>query len=182
MNLNQNWTCLNVFNVIYIYIHLKVPGPISQNVYFYSNDASPPKKSWFQISVKRFGYKKRLCILKLQIHFCVSLIMVTITSHIFINIFQTVQFPAVKFTRGNEKNTSFLLIPKSLKIWEKSEVIRPGSFKCKIFHKVSENSEAVVINHSLMSLYSEFLLFWRDFHSFRVKTTSKNFSPLHFRD
>ncbi len=35
--------------------------------------------------------------------------MVTITSHFFINIFQTVHFPAVKFTRGNEKNMSFLL-------------------------------------------------------------------------
>ncbi len=44
--------------------------------------------------------------------------MVTITSHIFINIFQTVHFPAVKFSRGNEKNTSFLLISEILrKIW-----------------------------------------------------------------
>ena len=33
--------------------------------------------------------------------------MVTITSHIFINIFQMVHFSAVKFTRGNEKNMSF---------------------------------------------------------------------------
>ncbi len=71
----------------------------------------------------------------MPIPYCVSLIMVTITSHIFINIFQTVHFPAVKFTRGNEKNTSFLLIPKSPKVWEKSEVIGPGSFK-----SVSERS------------------------------------------
>ncbi len=42
--------------------------------------------------------------------------MVTITSHIFINIFQTVDFSAVKFTRGNEKNMSFLLTPKSHKV------------------------------------------------------------------
>ncbi len=51
--------------------YLKVPGAISQNGDFYSNDASPPKKSWFQISVKsvkRFGYKKRLCILQLPIN------------------------------------------------------------------------------------------------------------------
>ncbi len=51
---------------------LKVPGPISQNGDFYSNDASPLKKSWFQISVKsvkRFGYKKRWCILQLPIYF-----------------------------------------------------------------------------------------------------------------
>ena len=40
---------------------LKVPGPISQKLDFYSNDASSTKKSWFQIlvkSVKLFGYKK----------------------------------------------------------------------------------------------------------------------------
>ncbi len=36
--------------------------------------------------------KKRLRILPLPIPCCVSLIMVTITSHIFINIFQTVHF------------------------------------------------------------------------------------------
>ena len=49
---------------------LKVPGPISQNEDFYWNDAPPPKKSWFQISVqlvKRFGYGKRICILQLPI-------------------------------------------------------------------------------------------------------------------
>ncbi len=82
---------------------LKVPGPISQNGDTYSNDASSPKKSWFQIpfqSVKPFGCKKRLCILQLPIPYCISLIMVTITSHIFINIFQTVHFSAVKFTTG----------------------------------------------------------------------------------
>ncbi len=54
--------------------------------------------------------------------------MVTITSYIFINIIQTVHFSAVKFTRGNEKNMSFLLIPKSPKLWEKSEAIGPGTF------------------------------------------------------
>ncbi len=93
---------------------LKVPGPISQNGEFYSNDAPSPKKSWFKLSFKSvipFGYNKRLCILQLPIPHCASLIMFTITSHIFINIFQTVHFPALKFTRGNEKNTSFLLIP-----------------------------------------------------------------------
>ncbi len=31
---------------------LKMPGPISQNGNFYSNDASLPKISWFQISFK----------------------------------------------------------------------------------------------------------------------------------
>ncbi len=110
---------------------LKMPGPISQNGNFYSNDASSPKISWFQISfksVKTFGHKRRLHILQLPIPYCVSLIMVTITSHIFINIFQIVHFSAVKFTRGNEKNMSFLLILKSPKVWEKSEAIGPGTF------------------------------------------------------
>ncbi len=113
------------------FLILKMPGPISQNGNFYSNDASSPKVSWFQISFKSvepFGHKKRLRILQLTIPYCVSLIMVTITSNIFINTFQTVYFSAVKFTRSNEKNMSFLLIPKSPKVWEKSEAIGPGTF------------------------------------------------------
>ena len=50
--------------------------PISQNGDFYSNDASSPKKSWFQILVKlvqTFGYKKRLCTMQLPIPNFVSL-------------------------------------------------------------------------------------------------------------
>ncbi len=96
-----------------------MPGPISQNGNFYSNDASSPKISWFKISfksVKPFGHKKRLRISQLPIPYCVSLIMLTITSHIFVNIFQTVHFSAVKFIRSNEKNMSYLLIPKSPKV------------------------------------------------------------------
>ena len=94
------------FCSFWIYLSLKMPGPISQNGNFYSNDASSPKLSWFQISfksVKPFGHKKRLRILQWPIHvpYCVRLIMVTITSHIFIQIFQTVHFSAVKFSRGN---------------------------------------------------------------------------------
>ncbi len=41
---------------------LKMPGPISQNGHFYSNDASSPKISWFQISFKSvqpFGHKQK---------------------------------------------------------------------------------------------------------------------------
>ncbi len=98
---------------------LKMPGPISQNGNFFSNDASSPKISWFQISFKSvqpFGHQKRLRILQLPIPYCVSLIMVTITSHIFINIFQTVHLSAVKFARDNEKNMIFHLIPKSPKV------------------------------------------------------------------
>ncbi len=56
---------------------LKMPGPISQNGNFYSNDASSPKITWFQKllkSVKPFGHKKRLRILQLPtiIPHCVS--------------------------------------------------------------------------------------------------------------
>ncbi len=106
---------------ISLFSSLKMPGPISQNGVFYSNDASSLKKSWFQISIKSikpFGRMMRLCILQLPIPYCISLIMVTITGHIFIQIFQTVQFSALKFTSGNEKNMCFLLIPKSPNVWK----------------------------------------------------------------
>ena len=45
----------------------------------------------------------------------------TITRHIFINVFQTDCFSAVKFAMGYEKNTSmsFLVIPKSLRLEKK---------------------------------------------------------------
>ncbi len=62
--------------------------------------------------------------------------MVTITSHIFMNIFQTAYFSAVKFTRGNEKNMSFLLIPKSPKVGEKSDAIGPGTFKSNLYELI----------------------------------------------
>ena len=57
-------------------------------------------------------YEANLYILQLPILMCISLIMVTITRHIFIkiNIFQTERFPAVKFAMGYEKNVSFLLL------------------------------------------------------------------------
>ncbi len=100
-----------------------MPGPISENENFYSNDASSPKISQFQISfksVKPFGHKKILSILQLPILYCVSLIMVTITSHIFINIIKTVHFSAVKFTRGNEKKNE---LSSDTKISESSRKI-----------------------------------------------------------
>ena len=80
--------------------------------------------------VKPFGCTKEICILQLPISYCVSLIMVTIfTRHIFINIFQTERFSAVKFAMGYEKNMSFLVIAKSPKVWKKSKKIGLGSFK-----------------------------------------------------
>ena len=62
-------------------------------------------------------------------------LMVTISSHIFIYIIQTVHFSAVKFTKGNENNMSFLLIPTFPKVWEKkSKAIEPGTFNGGIRH------------------------------------------------
>ena len=55
--------------------------------------------------------------------------MVTITRQIFINIFQMEHFSAVKFYMGYEKNMSFLVKPKSTKLWEKVEKIGLGYFK-----------------------------------------------------
>ena len=52
--------------------------------------------------------------------------MVTITRHVFINIFQTehlIHCVAVKFSVGYEKNMSFLVIAKSPKVWKKVEKI-----------------------------------------------------------
>ena len=44
--------------------------------------------------------------------------MVTITRHIFIDIFQTEHF-SVKFAMGYEKNMSFLVIANSPEVWKK---------------------------------------------------------------
>ena len=53
----------------------------------------------FEISVemvKPFRYTKQICILQLPIiSYCISLIMVTITRHVFINILQTECFSAL---------------------------------------------------------------------------------------
>ena len=40
----------------------------------------------------------------------------TITSHVFINIFQTEHFSAIKFAMGYEKNLDLLVIAKSPKV------------------------------------------------------------------
>ena len=56
---------------------------------------------------------------------CISLIiMVTVTRHVFTNIYQMQHLSTVKFDMGKEKNMSFLAIPKSpksLKIVEKKK-------------------------------------------------------------
>ena len=55
--------------------------------------------------------------------------MVTITRHVFINIFQTEHVSSVKFAMDYEKNVSFFVIGKSPKVWKKSWKDRMGSFK-----------------------------------------------------
>ena len=73
-----------------------------------------------KILIQNFGsncqvwmYKAILCI---AVSYCVSLIIVTLTTHIFIHIFQMEHFLAVKFAIGYEKNISFLVMPKSPKV------------------------------------------------------------------
>ncbi len=71
--------------------------------------------------VKQFGPFKKLIENSWSIPYCVSLIMITKISYIFINIFQIVHFLSYKIYQSFEKNMSFLLIPKSQKVWKKSE-------------------------------------------------------------
>ena len=85
-----------------------------------SFEESSLQRCKLQISVekiKRFGCTKQFCILQLSVS--VSLIMVTITRHVFTSIFQMKHFLAGKFFVGFEKNMSFLVIAKSPKVWKK---------------------------------------------------------------
>ena len=80
----------NIVKILLFDNELKVHGLISQVEF--SVIQHHPRNVGFQISeksVKPFGW---FHILQLPIPYCVSLIMITITSHIFINIFQTVHF------------------------------------------------------------------------------------------
>ena len=73
----------------------------------------------FQISVemvKPFGCTKQFSTLQLPISYSASLIIVTITRHVFTNTFQRDHFSAVKFSMRYEKNMSFLVIAKSPKV------------------------------------------------------------------
>ena len=57
--------------------------------------------------------------------YCVSLNMVTITRHVFINIFQTEHFSSVKFAMGYEKNImSFFFNSKVSKFWREKKLKR----------------------------------------------------------
>ena len=59
---------------------------------------------------------KAILYITVAYYLTVSLIMVTITKHTLINIFQTEHFSAIKFAMGYEKNMSFLVIAKSTKV------------------------------------------------------------------
>ena len=59
------------------------------------------------------------------------MIMVTIIRQFFIDIFQMQHFSAMKYYMGYGKNMSFLVIPKSPKVWKKVEKIGLGSFNTK---------------------------------------------------
>ena len=87
------------------------------------------------MQIQNFGWNSRavwsykaILIWKLQlaISYCVILIVVTMTRHIFINIFQTEHSLAVIFDMGYEKNMSFFVIPKSPNVWKKSWKNRTG--------------------------------------------------------
>ena len=54
--------------------------------------------------------------------------MVTITTHVFINIFQMEEFSAGKFAMGYQKNMSFLVIAKFPKVEKKLKNIGLGFF------------------------------------------------------
>ena len=77
-----------------------------KGVFFsFSFEESSLQRCKFQISVetvKLFGFTKQFCILQLPISYRVSLLMVTMTRYVFINIFQTEHFSAVKFAMGYE--------------------------------------------------------------------------------
>ncbi len=66
----------------------------------------------------QFNRKLFVCMRILQQTpcYCVSLIMVTLTSHILTSCKRYNSITAVKFIRGFEKNVSFLLISKSQKV------------------------------------------------------------------
>ena len=67
--------------------------------------------------------------MQLPIPYCVSLIMDTMTSHVFTNIFQMTHIAGVKFTGGYKKNMMFLWIPKSQNVLENKQKLDQAPFK-----------------------------------------------------
>ena len=64
--------------------------------------------------------------------------MVTITRRCFINIFQTLNFLAVKFHLDYKKNMSFLMIPKSPKVGKKLKRLDWSSLRYQKFVNLVE--------------------------------------------
>ena len=93
----------------------------------------------FSWTINLFGFTKQFCILPTS--YWASLIMTTITSHIFINIFRREHFWAVicvKFAMVIRTILSFLVILKSPKVF--FLFILPGcSFKC--YHLFSHEAQ-----------------------------------------
>ena len=73
-------------------------------------------------------YEAILYIAVTYILLCSSLIVIAITRHVLINIFQTEHSLAVKFAMGYEKNINFLVKAKSPKVWKNVEKIGLGFF------------------------------------------------------
>ena len=80
-----------------------MPGPISKNGDIFKGCVIAQEIFCFKFQLNRLN---RLNARRdnVVIRYCISSIMVTITSHIFINILKTVHFSALKINRGNEKN------------------------------------------------------------------------------
>ena len=123
-------------------IQLKMHGPIFKpifKIYFFvlfeetssQREREREKKIIFQLkrtSCLNIGSKYQYVHCSCLYLFCANLIMVTITRHVFINIFQTEHFSAIKCDMGYEKNMNFLVISLK-KVWKKVLKIGLGLFK-----------------------------------------------------
>ena len=116
---------------------------------------------------------------------CVSLIMVTITSHIFMNMFQMQHSWAVKLAMGCEKNVSFLAIPKSQKNVGGEWKIRQGSFKdldkfgnilsLDIKHLICCSSQICMSQVATNWYHKDFSLFSNEFNPHVLSACGKSF-------
>ena len=80
---------------------------------------------------------KQFCILQLPVPYGVSLIIVTITRHVFINIFQTEYFSAVKYCHGLWEKYELSCDTKISKSLKKVEKIELGSFKSNVNYNIT---------------------------------------------
>ena len=117
----KNFVELTLFKDTPSSLILKGHGPIFKNfvLWFILRTITPKMQIQnFSRRVNLFRCTKQFCILQLPVFYCVSLIMITITRHVFINIFQTEHFSGVKFDMGYEEKYELpcdTKIAKSLK-------------------------------------------------------------------